>query len=1469
MVAGREYIIAPLTSIVPGVLSGSKGRLMYPESEIRNSVKAWDDMPICIGHPYDPMTNAHLSAENDGVLERQGVGVLRNSEWNGKLQHEAWFDSAKLRKVDPDVYNLLVSGKRVEVSTGLYTNNVPAPQGSSFKGKPYDFIAKDYKPDHMAVLPQGQVGACSLDDGCGLMVNAESKPSNCTCQYPKIKLRNGSGHSPDCPCHKEWLAKGGFKPKTVNNLISEQEVRQHAFQKAGEYLRKNGLSDGGYGQVWWNEGTGEAWYVGADGDERDFFKAVQAKLKSVPGVESVRHEAESSPKGPGWVKVFPQETTGNANLTINTWSDEARAASIIARRHAAGAYSGVDRLANTVEGRSAVAASRTARDYSVIAAKTNTVQAHKDAAEANYNAADEVRTRVRNGQTTEERRVAQVIADRHEEAGAEHDHAVNILESGKLSGEAAKAAAVSLESVKATRAIGNDPESLGDRNNSRQAFALASKGSSKQAIKAHEETASRLRSEGHSDAADAHAIAADFHKQLTANAKEPTSKTGHLDAVRKSASSARRTGSKEFKPPKGADPYDAKRAAKLSRTADYHSESALYASERVNELKTAKGTSASGPRRAAAKLHDDAAAAHELAAKAHHKAGNDAAAEKHRMAATEHTFASHHEEGQAGKADHEEQQAQWQALNPQQVGVPQQATTVAPSVVGNAWSDEARAAALEARRASVEAHKTTDSLSKWHSGGEARDILGASKRALKDSAVAVRTGRETDDKPLAKEYHRQAEMDHEDAAEILRLSGNDIRHEEAAVLHDRAAKLHGRASKLVTNAWTELPAENCGGEGGKPGPCPTGQAASPPAGTVPTAGATPEAKPATATSVGKQLGDEVSPEMAKSPALQGLFSKVLKTVTGAIKYLHANELPAWAIEHADVWMRDEMISSQRGSALAVKVAAFAVSKAIQGTKALVGKLRGATANAESDLAAVTLKLHDAMTRISEVTGFKVPSSAALAKLLKARKDAGDTQNANPEGHNQYSSTGSSDLRSHVKALYAKLYMSPGLKMKERERAALTKEYQAGAKELASQPAAALGAKPELSKVTDGDVASLAKHIGLIDQEKQRYGLVHLGDLREAHPQWDKPKFDAVLAEARKRGKVSLSAEEGRHGSTQRDKDSGVQEDGRNLLFASVRNSRNVTGNRWVTLGDESNNPGQHAWVGEGGEFSPFGPGEKAAAVAEKPAKMKPPALTKAKEQENKPAAKEPELARASPVSRGLSGKESLRTAAVVDSKPLGGGVNKTDIITLADGSKAIFKTASGEDTEHRPSNVKGGYHVREAAASDVADLLGMHDMVPPTVVRTVNGEKGSAQAFVSGAKVASEVPFEKMFNGSKDLARAAAFDYLIGSQDRHSGNWLIDGKGKMTLIDNGLAFPSKLQDEWTMMSRRLADKAGDRKLPVPEEFKKLDPAKLESLLKGHGLSEREVRLTGWRLKNLQRSDDMNRVRSRHRKKLED
>lgn len=169
---GRDYLVAPMVLINPGVLNGSKGALLYPPDEVAKNPRQWNGVPIVVYHPH--RLGQPVSASAPGVLDSQGIGEVRNATSNGKLRAEGWFDAEKTRRVNPSVYNRLLKNEPIELSTGLYTDN--EEQSGTFNGRQYEAIARNYRPDHLAILPD-QVGACSVKDGCGVLVNKENRMS--------------------------------------------------------------------------------------------------------------------------------------------------------------------------------------------------------------------------------------------------------------------------------------------------------------------------------------------------------------------------------------------------------------------------------------------------------------------------------------------------------------------------------------------------------------------------------------------------------------------------------------------------------------------------------------------------------------------------------------------------------------------------------------------------------------------------------------------------------------------------------------------------------------------------------------------------------------------------------------------------------------------------------------------------------------------------------------------------------------------------------------------------------------------------------------------------------------------------------------------------------------------------------------------------------------------------------------------
>ena len=166
---GKEYWVAPVSMLVPGVLNGSKGPLFYPKSEVTSNFQAWNYMPITLGHPYDD-NGSPTSARSPEIIEKFGLGFIFNATIKrGKLDGEAWFDYDKTSKLEPRIIENMRDNVPTELSTGLFTDNYRV-QNKSFKGKSYSAVARNYKPDHLAILVDSR-GACSLQDGCGILVN--------------------------------------------------------------------------------------------------------------------------------------------------------------------------------------------------------------------------------------------------------------------------------------------------------------------------------------------------------------------------------------------------------------------------------------------------------------------------------------------------------------------------------------------------------------------------------------------------------------------------------------------------------------------------------------------------------------------------------------------------------------------------------------------------------------------------------------------------------------------------------------------------------------------------------------------------------------------------------------------------------------------------------------------------------------------------------------------------------------------------------------------------------------------------------------------------------------------------------------------------------------------------------------------------------------------------------------------------
>jgi len=168
---GRNYVVAPMTLIVPGVLNGSDGPLYYPPEEILKNPTDWNGVPLVVYHPI--RNGVPTSARDPDIAEKQEIGRVYHAaiDDDGKLKAEGWFELDAVKRVDSRILSALEKGLPIELSTGLSVDKVPGE--GTHNGKNYTYIARNYRPDHLAILPD-QKGACSVKDGCGVLVNAKN-----------------------------------------------------------------------------------------------------------------------------------------------------------------------------------------------------------------------------------------------------------------------------------------------------------------------------------------------------------------------------------------------------------------------------------------------------------------------------------------------------------------------------------------------------------------------------------------------------------------------------------------------------------------------------------------------------------------------------------------------------------------------------------------------------------------------------------------------------------------------------------------------------------------------------------------------------------------------------------------------------------------------------------------------------------------------------------------------------------------------------------------------------------------------------------------------------------------------------------------------------------------------------------------------------------------------------------------------
>lgn len=170
---GREHYVVPAVLVRSKVLQNNLGRTFLPAEDITPEwAEQANGTPAVADHPG-------TSARQPDVMNKLGVGFLyRARAQNGALKADVFLDPARAGDVADlqVVLDKLDRGEKVEVSTGFPVVIDETP--GVHNGAEYDLVIHPAGFDHLAVFAEA-IGACSVEDGCGLAAN---KAEGCGCE---------------------------------------------------------------------------------------------------------------------------------------------------------------------------------------------------------------------------------------------------------------------------------------------------------------------------------------------------------------------------------------------------------------------------------------------------------------------------------------------------------------------------------------------------------------------------------------------------------------------------------------------------------------------------------------------------------------------------------------------------------------------------------------------------------------------------------------------------------------------------------------------------------------------------------------------------------------------------------------------------------------------------------------------------------------------------------------------------------------------------------------------------------------------------------------------------------------------------------------------------------------------------------------------------------------------------------------
>lgn len=177
----REHLVVPVVALVEGVIHPINAETpeLVLERELAEVAAAWNGEPVVWTHPFvegEGDAIERVSANDPDVLEKFAIGVLFNAKVRDKKLHlEAWIDKQRALEMGGTAAELVArieAGDMIEVSVGAFV--ITEEREGTHNGVTFAAVWREIYPDHLALLPAGDIGACSNEMGCGAPRTAAS-----------------------------------------------------------------------------------------------------------------------------------------------------------------------------------------------------------------------------------------------------------------------------------------------------------------------------------------------------------------------------------------------------------------------------------------------------------------------------------------------------------------------------------------------------------------------------------------------------------------------------------------------------------------------------------------------------------------------------------------------------------------------------------------------------------------------------------------------------------------------------------------------------------------------------------------------------------------------------------------------------------------------------------------------------------------------------------------------------------------------------------------------------------------------------------------------------------------------------------------------------------------------------------------------------------------------------------------------